>query len=69
MKAVNVVTEFLRGLGEATFFLFATLAARLPWPALCEATLTGRPAPSSGSLAGELAAFRVRHNLPRPAGR
>jgi DNA-binding PadR family transcriptional regulator len=32
-------------------------------------TLTGRPAPSSGSLAGELAAFRVRHNLPRPAGR
>jgi len=27
MKAVNVVTEFLRGLGEATFFLFAVLAA------------------------------------------
>src|SRR3954454_9212089 len=32
-------------------------------------TRTDRGVPSSGSLAGELAAFRARHPLPTPAGR
>ena len=32
-------------------------------------TRTDRTVPSSGSLAGELAAFRARHPLPTPGGR
>jgi DNA-binding PadR family transcriptional regulator len=32
-------------------------------------TRTDRAVPSSGSLAGELAAFRARHPLPTPGGR
>jgi len=34
-----------------------------------EARLAERPVPSSGSLAGELAAFRARRALPTPGGR
>jgi DNA-binding PadR family transcriptional regulator len=33
------------------------------------ATAVGKPVPSSGSLKGELAAFRARHPIPTPGGR
>src|SRR3954466_2709004 len=59
--------------GVVSFGSLSPALARLERGGLVKAveanTRTDRAVPSSGSLAGELAAFRARHPLPTPGGR
>jgi DNA-binding PadR family transcriptional regulator len=59
--------------GVVSFGSLYPALARLEMAGLVKAveanTRTDRSVPSSGSLAGELAAFRARHPLPSPGGR
>jgi DNA-binding PadR family transcriptional regulator len=67
------VAELLGGRGAVSFGSLYPALARLERAGMVKAVEanvdTGRPAPSSGSLAGELAAFRARRGLTTRGGR
>ncbi len=67
------LAELLGARGAMSFGSLYPALARLEKNGLVKAvaahTRTDRPVPSSGSLAGELAAFRARRSLAAPGGR